>query len=367
MAPQRSSTRQQSEDNIIIITVGVTARFLLFSRLHVPLTRGLASVRAMERPQKRQRPPDLTGEEMKRYEVESCDVRADMSRPCVVRLDGHWCVHAPARRALRTHTTALKRRGSHPPNDRSFHTYTKGFRRPFDTRINAAMVSTATDLLERFGAVTAYTESDEISLIWPPAADQGVQQLPFNGRVQKVVSVLAGFASARFNKHMLAQSFDAQSEAALISRVEASDAHFDARVFALPSADKVHEYMRWRALQDCRRNSVSMLAQAHFPHQRLQNKDARTMLRMLQEEKQVDWGAQPAFFRFGSYVKKEEYTKPAVNPITQQQVFARRTRSVERAFELPNDAQACSFLLSRFWEPGHPGAATDSAAGAAGS
>ena len=32
------------------------------------------------------------------------------------------------------------------------------------------MVATATDLLERFGAVTAYTESDEISLVWPPAA-----------------------------------------------------------------------------------------------------------------------------------------------------------------------------------------------------
>lgn len=71
------------------ITIATTARLLLFSRLHVPATRGLA-LRAMERPQKRQRPPDLMGDEMKRYEAESCDVRVDMSRPCVVRLDGHW-------------------------------------------------------------------------------------------------------------------------------------------------------------------------------------------------------------------------------------------------------------------------------------
>lgn len=271
---------------------------------------------------KRQRPPDALGDEMKQYEAETCNAMVDTSRPCVVRLDGHC-----------------------------FHTYTKGFRRPYDTRINAAMVATATDLLERFGAVTAYTESDEISLMWPPAAAQGVQLLPFNGRVQKVVSVTAGYASARFNKHMLAQTFDPQTEAGLIARVEASEAHFDARVFSLPSTERLHAYMRWRALQDCRRNSISMLAQAHFSPAQLHGIDARTMLRMLLEEKGVDWLEQPAFFRYGSYVKKEEFTKQAFNPKTQQQVLARRTRAVERAFELSDDVEACDFLLSRFWAP----------------
>jgi hypothetical protein len=33
------------------------------------------------------------------------------------------------------------------------------------------------------------------------------------------------------------------------------------------------------------------------------------------------------------------------------QVLARRTRAVERAFKLPDDAEACGFLLSRFWTP----------------
>lgn len=210
------------------------------------------------------------------------------------------------------------------PHSRSFSTYTKGFRRPYDTRINAAMVATATDLLERFGAVTAYTESDEISLMWPPAAPQGVQLLPFNGRVQKVVSVMAGYASARFNKHMLAQTFDPQTEPALIARVEACEAHFDARLFSLPSTERLHAYMRWRALQDCRRNSISMLAQAHFSAAQLHGVDARAMVRMLREEKGVDWAAQPSFFRYGSYVKKEEFVKQAFNPKTQQQ--ARRAR-----------------------------------------
>ena len=257
---------------------------------------------------------------MKQYEAETCNAMVDTSRPTVVRLDGHWCV------VLRANTQHQRPHRAHTPShalthhSRSFHTYTKGFRRPYDTRINAAMVATATDLLERFGAVTAYTESDEISLLWPPAAPHGVQLLPFNGRVQKVVSVTAGYASARFNKHMMAQTFDPQTEAALIARVEASEAHFDARVFSLPSTERLHGYMRWRALQDCRRNSISMLAQAHFSPAQLHGVDARTMCRMLLEDKGVDWLEQPAFFRYGSYVKKEEFTKQAFNPKTQQQV-----------------------------------------------
>ena len=46
-----------------------------------------------------------------------------------------------------------------------------------------------------------------ISLLFP-ASEGDTLNLPFNGRVQKVVSVTAGFASARFNHHMLAQPFD---------------------------------------------------------------------------------------------------------------------------------------------------------------
>jgi hypothetical protein len=67
----------------------------------------------------------LLGDDMKRYEDATCAAVADLSKVCVVRLDGHC-----------------------------FHTYTRGFRRPYDVRIHDAMVLTATDLLERFGAAT---------------------------------------------------------------------------------------------------------------------------------------------------------------------------------------------------------------------
>ena len=107
---------------------------------------------------------------------ETCASLVDVSRPCVVRLDGHC-----------------------------FSTWTRGFDRPYDLRIMRAMVGTATDLLTRFNAATAYTESDEISLLFPPSTPE-VLTVPFKGRVQKICSVTAGFASARFNLHMCASA-----------------------------------------------------------------------------------------------------------------------------------------------------------------
>ena len=56
----------------------------------------------------------------------------------------------------------------------------------------------------------------------------------------------------------------------LRGRIEQCEAHFDSRAFTLPNEERVVAYMRWRALHDCKRNSISMLAQAHFEHAELQ-------------------------------------------------------------------------------------------------
>ena len=276
---------------------------------------------------KRPRFADTLGDEMKAYEAATCDAAVDPTRTCVVRLDGHC-----------------------------FSTFTRGFGRPFDLRIHRAMVATATDLLEKFGAATAFTESDEISLFFPPPTpDSPGPELPFNGRVQKLVSVTAGFASARFNLHMLAEPFDGAdaADAALRARVERSEAHFDSRAFNLPDLERAVAYMRWRAVMDCRRNSISMLAQCHFDAATLHGVDAPTVLEMLRG-KGVEWLEQPDFFRLGVYIKKEEFTKPAFNPKTRQEVVARRTRASARSFELV-DEQARAFLLARFWPGPGPG------------
>ena len=101
--------------------------FLVLKRLlSLPLRRSFAATRAlsaqadMDVARLSKPSADPLGDQMKRYEVETCDAVVDRSRPVVVRLDGHC-----------------------------FSTFTRGFDRPYDMRIHRAMVATATDLLER--------------------------------------------------------------------------------------------------------------------------------------------------------------------------------------------------------------------------
>jgi len=49
-----------------------------------------------------------------------------------------------------------------------FSKYTKGMRKPFDKILSKTMKKTTEDLVEKFGAVTGYTQSDEITLIFAP-------------------------------------------------------------------------------------------------------------------------------------------------------------------------------------------------------
>ena len=268
-------------------------------------------------------PGVLLGDEMKQYEA-LVGAQVDVSKPVVIRLDGHC-----------------------------FRTYTRGFNRPFDERIHRAMVGTAMDLLERFHACTAYTESDEISLIFPPHTDEVPSAMPFNGRVQKVASVTAGYASARFNARMLRETFG-PSEAVLRERCEQSEAHFDSRVFNVPSVEALIRYLRWRAVHDCRRNSISMLAQAHFAHETLNGESASKCLARL-EAVGVRWEATPAHFRQGTFVKKETYYKLGHDPRRPgEPVRAQRTRVRTRSLSLtelpPEDVAALA--LSPFWADG---------------
>lgn len=91
--------------------------------------------------------------------------------------------------------------------------------------------------------------------------------------------------------------------------------------------------------------------------------DARTCILMLRERKGVRWEETPPFFRFGTFIKKEAYEKPAFNPRTQQNVIARRTRLQARSFAY-RDAEAEGFLLAKLWPGEGPGSGVSSSSDA---
>lgn len=113
----------------------------------------------------------------------------------------------------------------------AFRNYTAGMRKPFDPRLTRAMNLTTRDLMERCAARTGYCQSDEISLVFAPETTP--MQIMYAGRVQKIASVMASWAAARFNWHISQVDWSDVDE--MVRRRAASGlAVFDARVFATP-------------------------------------------------------------------------------------------------------------------------------------
>ena len=83
---------------------------------------------------------------------------------------------------------------------RSFHSFTKGFKRPFDDVLIQTMQQTAKYLCENIqGAVIAYTQSDEISLVLIDYQSLEASAW-FDYEVQKMCSIAAGMATLAFNR-----------------------------------------------------------------------------------------------------------------------------------------------------------------------
>jgi tRNA(His) 5'-end guanylyltransferase len=105
---------------------------------------------------------------------------------------------------------------------KSFHNYTRNCQKPFDEALMADMDRTAIHLCQNIqGAIFAYTQSDEISLLLTDFETEATDAW-FHGNLQKMVSISASMATAAFNA------------AAQQSSYGKGLALFDSRVFVIP-------------------------------------------------------------------------------------------------------------------------------------
>lgn len=172
---------------------------------------------------------------------------------------------------------------------KAFHTYTKGLKRPFDEGLIDDMNETAAYLCKNImGAKLAYVQSDEISVVITDFDDLSTEAW-FDGNLQKMASVAASLATAKFNElrtlRML-RNADTNNAIHLIENFKL--AMFDARVFQIPYQEEVINYLIWRQ-QDATRNSISSVAQANFSTKELHGKKTNQMQDMLMLEKGVNW------------------------------------------------------------------------------
>lgn len=176
---------------------------------------------------------------------------------------------------------------------KAFHTYTRGMEKPFDEVLSTAMLDTAKYLCQNvMGCKLAYTQSDEISLLLTNY-DKLTTEAWFDNNIQKIVSVAASLATAKFNEIMKRKYPNKQL------------ALFDARVWVLPQ-DEVCNYFLWRQ-QDATKNSISMVAQANFRHKELQGLNGKQMQDKLMLEREINWNDIPTKNKRGACVIKNPY------------------------------------------------------------
>lgn len=194
---------------------------------------------------------------------------------------------------------------------KAFHTFTRGFQKPFDFVLMDAMQQTMKYLCENIqGCVLGYSQSDEITLILVDY-QKFTSSAWFDYEIQKICSISASMATMAFNR-FFAQEVDkwgvetfgfewyeggtndpevANSPERKLSEIYSKaikkGALFDARCFNIPK-EEVTNLIYWRQL-DATRNSIQMVGQAHFSHDELQNKTCNMIQDMLMTKYGINW------------------------------------------------------------------------------
>lgn len=183
---------------------------------------------------------------------------------------------------------------------KAFHTFTRGFQKPFDEVLVKSMQETTKYLCENIqGCVLGYTQSDEITLILVDYKNLNTAAW-FDYEVQKMCSIAASMATLVFNRYFSLELDRFQDENFIAGewKVEESvpraygrayntGAMFDARVFNIPK-EEVTNLIYWRQL-DAIRNSIQMVGQANFSHKELQYKSCKDIKEQLAVAKDICW------------------------------------------------------------------------------
>ena len=190
---------------------------------------------------------------------------------------------------------------------KGFSKFTKNLNKPFDDGFSDDMDATALYLCENIqGAKFAYTQSDEISVVLCDF-DNIETDAWFDYNVQKMTSIAASLATAKFNQLRMARACwegsDVEGYLDQNDLMNINLAFFDARVFQVPNVDEMFNAILWRQ-QDCTRNSISMAASAVYSHKELEKKSSNMKQEML-FQKGINWNDYLTKYKRGSVVKKE--------------------------------------------------------------
>ncbi len=222
---------------------------------------------------------DSLGDRMKGYEDVS-RIKLMRRNPVIIRLDG-----------------------------KAFHTWTKGLDRPHDDTFISIMANVMKYVVDNIqGAVFAYCQSDEISILLRDY-DNLATCAWFDNNIQKMVSISASLATAKFNQ-LASEAFE-----------DKPLAFFDSRVFSIPK-DEVVNYFIWRQ-NDAVRNSIRSVATHYLGHKKchgLNNSQVQDLLMAM--DVPVNWNDLEIHKKRGlAYNSNSQQVDPNIPVFTQMREY----------------------------------------------
>lgn len=211
---------------------------------------------------------------------------------------------------------------------KAFGTYTGDLKKPYDEQFMSDMDSTAKFLCQNIqGVKIAYIQSDEISLVLTDF-DNETTQAWFGRNIQKMVSVSASLATAKFNELRPNKL-----------------AFFDSRIFSIDSKVETMNYLIYRQEDACK-NSIQMLARTLYSHKEVKDKSLDEMIVMC-EKKQRSWETCPEGFQRGRIILKQDLVVKNENPTSfnPDPTFIRSSWEISPAFRFVKDKQKLLDLI----------------------
>ncbi|HLJ56619.1 MAG TPA: tRNA(His) guanylyltransferase Thg1 family protein [Chthonomonadaceae bacterium] len=184
---------------------------------------------------------------------------------------------------------------------RAFHEFTRDCARPFDWDLIGDMNAVGLALCGAIsGTQLAFIQSDEVSVLVTDFRSLHSEAW-FDNNQSKIESITASIATAAFNRSRFRRL-------AACSGVEALEreawAEFDSRAFLVPDVNEVANVFVWRQ-QDAVRNSIQMVAHAHFSHAELEGKSTDALQEMLWQTHGINWNDYDPSLKRGRFVERQ--------------------------------------------------------------
>ncbi|WP_455645056.1 tRNA(His) guanylyltransferase Thg1 family protein [Methanosphaera sp.] len=153
---------------------------------------------------------------------------------------------------------------------RSFSKYTKQLKlkKPFDIRLRDIFIEVSKDLANEFNTKYVYTFSDEINIL--------LEEIPFNGRVEKIDSVICSYITASFMKHLFLNNDKFDVDVTKLKPVS-----FDSRIII--TAHHQQDYFKWRQ-DEAWRNCLNSYAQATLNKNHSNEETAKILYKLNKSE-----------------------------------------------------------------------------------